>query len=58
MQSFSRDPLPVNAGHLRTNAVAVAEFLNGVSEDRASTMLMVRWVTPQLKRPAPEAKSG
>jgi hypothetical protein len=58
MQSFSRDPLPVDAGHLRTTAVAVAEFLSGVNEDRTSTMLTVRWVTPQLTRPAPEAKSG
>jgi len=32
MQSFSRDPLPVDAGHPRMTAVDVAALLGGVSE--------------------------
>jgi hypothetical protein len=32
MQSVSRDLLSVNAGHLRTTAVAITEFLGGASE--------------------------
>ena len=32
LQSFSRDPLAVDGGHLRTTAVAVAGLLGGVME--------------------------
>jgi hypothetical protein len=35
-RSFNRDPLPLEAGHLRTTAVAVADFLGGVSEGQIS----------------------
>jgi len=35
-RSLNRDPLPLEAGHLRTTAVAAADFLGGVSEGQVS----------------------
>ena len=53
MQSFSRDPLPVDAGHPRATAVAVADFRGGVSEGHLS-----RQNGRSLRKPPPAALGG
>lgn len=50
MQSFSRDPVPVDGCQPRTTAVAVADFLGGLNEGQVP-----RYTGRSLGKPPPAA---